>query len=212
MGYHDGIIGSPMGEHFSICQLRDTTPSAFIDFWAPRYGDDLEPLYDANIAVKPFTDNTIMALFEWKNGSKLSAKKRNSVEQNYISRKDHEWVKRAIEFPRGSQLDETRMFASQFLNEFPEGGEIWRIFWLHCCNQQFPIYDQHVHRAMVFVEEGHIEELDKFADRKIDLYLQKYLPFHRRFSGDQRQIDRALHTFGRFLQMWPDLRPAADGS
>ena len=95
-----------------------------------------------------------MALFEWKNGSKLSEKKRKSVEQNYIFKKDHECVKRAIAFPIGASLDEGRTFASQFLKEFPQGGEIWGIFWLHCCNQQFPIYEQHVHRAIVFVEEG----------------------------------------------------------
>lgn len=58
---------------------------------------------------------------------------------------------------------------------------------------------------MVFIEEGRIEELSDFPERKIGLYLTRYLSFHRRFSGEQRKIDMALHTFGRFIQMWPDL-------
>ncbi len=195
-----------MPDHFSVCQLIDAPPNVFVDFWARHYRDDSESLYDTNILVKPFTDKVIMSLFEWKNGGKLSERKRTSVEQNYTSKKDHECVKRAIEFPHGASADETTMFASQFLrNDFKEGGEIWRIFWLHCCNQRFPIYDQHVHRAMVFIEEGRIEELSDFPERKIDLYLTRYLSFHRRLSGEQRKIDMALHTFGRFIQMWPDL-------
>ena len=33
-----------------------------------------------------------------------------------------------------------------------EGGAIWRIFWLHIQHPDtFPIYDQHVHRAMAYL-------------------------------------------------------------
>lgn len=202
------IITSSMSENFSICQLVEAPRAAFVAFWARQYEDDLENLYDANIHVKPFTDDAIRKLFEWKNGSKLSDRKEKSVERNFISKKDHESVKRAIDFPSVASLEEARTFASQFLAEdFPEGGEIWRIFWLHCCNQRFPIYDQHVHRAMVFIEEGRIEDLERFAERKIDQYLRRYLPFYRRFEENERDVDKALHTFGRLLQMWPGLIP-----
>ena len=47
------------------------------------------------------------------------------------------------------------------------------------CNQRFPIYDQHVHRAMVFVEEGRFEELDTFSEEEVvEFYLTRYLRFN----------------------------------
>jgi hypothetical protein len=56
---------------------------------------------------------------------------------------------------------------------------------------------------MVFIEEGRIEELDAVSDKKkVELYLTKYVRFHSRFSGDQRMIDKALVTFGKFLKTW----------
>jgi hypothetical protein len=181
--------------------------STFINFWASLYRYDLEDLYNNNISVKPFTDKAISALFAWKNGGELSKKKRRSVEQNYLPKKLDESVTRAVQFSQNANLVELAQFAKDFLTtDFPQGGAIWRIFWLHCCNQQFPIYDQHVHRSMVFLLEGRIEELSKFTDeKKIDLYVSKYLAFHRRFSAEQRTIDRANYTFGRFLKAWPDL-------
>ena len=163
-------------------------------------------MYESNISVKPFTDEVIMNLFEWKNGGKLAELKRKSVERNYFPKKEHECVRRAIQFPQSASAEESGEFAKEFLtNDFKEGGEIWPIFWLHCCNQRFPIYDQHVHRAMVFIEEGRTEDLNEFEGRKVEFYITRYLSFHRRFSGEQRKIDKAVHTFGRFIKAWPDL-------
>ena len=198
-----------MQEHLFTLQAVDATTHVFVDFWERQYRDRLETLYDANILVKPLTDKAILELFEWKNGGELSERKKTSVKQNYISKKDHESVKRATQFSETSSIDKSTEFAEGFLTkDFRDGGAIWRIFWLHCCNQAFPIYDQHVHRAMVLVEDGRIEELSQFTDeRRIELYLTRYLSFHRRFVGEQRKIDRAVHTFGRFIKAWPDSYP-----
>jgi hypothetical protein len=197
-----------MQDHFWIVQFVDANQTAFIDFWERQYKDtaDLEHLYENNISVKPFTTDAIKKLFQWKNGGKLSKEKETSVCQNYVSMKECESVKRAIEFRHGESLSQLTDFANAFLqNEFQTGGAIWRIFWLHCCNQCFPIYDQHVHRAMVLLEEGRIEELGKVPDeKKIDLYLTRYLPFHYCLTGEQRNIDRALYTFGQFIKKWPN--------
>jgi hypothetical protein len=208
---------SPAISNFSAGKYRQTLPSlwpgqaipatdsAFIDFWASQYRYDLEHLYESNISVKPFTNDAVMKLYEWKNQRKLSERKEKSVERNYISNKEHDCVRRAVEFSPSASAEEAVGFAKEFLGDgFPEGGAIWRIFWLHCCNQGFPIYDQHVHRAMVFIEEGRIEELDGFSERNVvDSYLTKYLKFHRQFSEEQRRIDKALVTFGSFLKAWP---------
>jgi hypothetical protein len=186
----------------------------FVDFWASQYRYDLEHLYEANISIKPFTEVVINNLYEWKNGSKLSGNKAKSVKQNYILKKEDDFVQRAITFPQSASTDEAAGFAAEFLSRgFREGGAIWRTFWLHCCNQRFPIYDQHVHRAMIFIEEGRIEELDAFSDeKKVEFYLTEYLRFHPRFSGEQRKIDKALVTFGSFLKAWPTIRPESKNS
>lgn len=73
-------------------QTLNADDSALIDFWAPLYRYDLEDLYDDNIHEKPFTEKAINALFVWKNGGERSKKKRASVEQNYISKKDSKKV------------------------------------------------------------------------------------------------------------------------
>ena len=191
-----------------ICEAVDAEKGRFIEFWASQYRYEIEHLYETNISIKPITDDAIRKLFEWKNGSKIAKKKQESIERNYISAKEHAIVDRTTQFVPTNSPDEAVVVAKEFLNQFSKGGAIWRIFWLHCCNQGFPIYDQHVHRAMVFIEEGRIEELDDFSDKKkVEFYLTKYVRFHSQFSGDQREIDKALVTFGKFLKTWPGIRP-----
>jgi len=114
----------------------------FVSFWASqydfrRYPDDVYFKY-----IGKRTLEAISALFEWKNGGPLSAKKRKSIKQNYLDRLDE--IKSL----------QTDFSPREFLNKFSEGGAIWRIFWLHCCRPAFPIYDQHVHRAMIFITGG----------------------------------------------------------
>jgi hypothetical protein len=202
---------SPMSSNFLTFQAVDGAQKCFLDFWAAQYKDDLEGQYEKNIG-RLLTDAAIVELFEWKNGGKLSKAKRESVDRNYVAKKACELVTQAVAFPQGAGPDELTGFATKFLTEgFTEGGAIWRIFWLHCCNQRFPVYDQHVHRSMVFIGEGRIEELDAFPERKIDLYLKKYLLFHNSFPDEHRKVDKALYAFGRFAKAWPGLLPTPAG-
>lgn len=114
---------------------------------ASQYADPLEKLYTDNIPIKPFTKQAIKKPFVRKNGGELSAKKAKSVEQNFILKKESKCVTEALALPKDAGLDCLTKFASRFLNTgFESGGVIWRISWLHCRNQQFPIYDRHVHR------------------------------------------------------------------
>jgi len=54
-------------------------------------------------------------------------------------------------------------------------------FLLHCWShahgsRKYPIYDQHVHRAMTFICKGEREEIENWNDKKkVDAYLTKYL-------------------------------------
>ncbi len=114
------------------------------------------------------------------------------MRRNYIKRVDEV---RAL----GSTLT-----AAAFLERFAKGGAIWRIFWLHCCRPAFPMFDQHVYRAMLLIEGQASDELAGKSDaRKIELYLTQYLPFLRLLAGiDPRKLDRALWSYGRFLKQW----------
>ncbi len=167
-------------------------PREFIDFWARHYSNPLEHLYSENID-RPLTAESVHHLFEWKNNGVLSSKKWTSVEEHYV--KHIEEVKK---------LPETTD-AAAFLKQFPNGGPIWRIFWLHCWRPcRFPIYDQHVHRAMAYIENRQPNEIPQKDTDKEDQYLKRYLPFHARFDGvNQRQVDKALWSYGKFLKTNP---------
>ncbi len=161
----------------------------FVEFWSQQYVYAEEDLYDNNIGLE-LTEHRILDLYLWKNGTPLSERKRNSVIQNFVERR-HELAQ-----------FENSVDARNFLNHFADGGAIWRIFWLHCFRpNDFPIYDQHVHRAMAFIENGEAEEIPQYDPRKVDAYLDRYLPFHAQFPAiDGREVDKALWTFGKFIK------------
>lgn len=173
---------------FMVFRAEPASPADFVSFWAARYDYPHYDVYKSNIGV--LTRGALMNLFVWKNGRPLSEAKKKSVQRNYLGRLNH--VQRLGDIE-----------GKGFLDAFPRGGAIWRIFWLHCCHhRRFPIFDQHVHRAMVFLQEGSRDELDQHPDReKIDLYLNQYLFFFAQFADlDSLKVDQALWTFGRFIK------------
>lgn len=173
-----------------IYDPRHVEPAEFVAFWSARYQYNREHLYDNNIGQE-LTEQRIYELFEWKNGTRLSEPKQESVHTNFVER---------LGELNNLPVDEAPL---HFLQRFADGGAIWRIFWLHCWQpERFPIYDQHVHRAMVFIQEGVIGEIPSNGPQKIESYIQNYLPFYGSFAGiDYRSLDKALWAFGRFIKM-----------
>lgn len=55
---------------------------AFIAHWSSKYDYASEPKYERNIG-HPLTIESRLELFEWKNGSRIAAKKRRSIEKHY---------------------------------------------------------------------------------------------------------------------------------
>lgn len=171
-----------------IYQPLEASTEAFVRFWSARCTGYDEKFYQSNVHQE-LTEARILEWFEWKNGMPLADHKLESVRRNYVARRLE-----LYEIPD----DESD---AAILARFGAGGAIWRIFWLHCWRpDRFPIYDQHVHRAMVFIESGEIGEISNKDSEKISSYLNHYLPFRRRFQSiDQREADKALWAYGKFI-------------
>lgn len=130
-----------------IYQPAEANEAQFVEFWSLRYAYAEENIYVENIGQE-LTEQRILSLFRWKNGTPLSQRKRASVLANFVGRR-----KELAQFQPNAN-------AIELLNHFTGGGAIWRIFWLHFWQpERFPIYDQHVHRAMAFIQQGVPEEI-----------------------------------------------------
>lgn len=160
----------------------------FVSYWSSRYSYQNGDKYDDNIN-EPLTESSIMELFEWKNGSVLSAKKEKSVKDNYL--------------PIFSGNKEDR-----YLNPYESGGAIWNIFYLHCLDpDKYPIFDQHTLRAMKYMQTKEIINTDISDANKYKIYKNEYIPFINSFSSiDKRTSDKALFAFGQFLKRVDEMK------
>jgi hypothetical protein len=161
----------------------------FVERWEPLYDYPLENLYADHVG-RPLTPESVRLLFEWKNGGKLSRLKQASVEVNYVGRLDELWA-----LPHDTP-------AAEFLNRFDHGGAIWRIYFLHIWAPcRYPIYDQHVHRAMELIETGRSAEIPRGDGAKIATYLDRFVPFYSTFDGlEPRRVDKALWACGKYMK------------
>ena len=171
---------------------KESNQLDFVNFWSSQYRYSNESLYDLNIG-KELTEERIIELFQWKNGTPLSEKKMQSVRENYLKDKTLFPIAPSIDFIK-SELAKP-------------GGTIWRIFWIHChYPQMYPIYDQHVHRAMAHIQGWNNIEIPEYNKAKIQMYLKHYLPFHSQFGGmDHKKVDEALWAYGKFLTQTPSM-------
>jgi hypothetical protein len=199
--------GGGNGVRLTIYQPMRADQEAFVSFWADRYTGDDDEFYEANVG-RELTEDRIEAWFAWKSGKRnkngemvLSEKKLSSIRRHFVSRR-MELEQIAPDEP-----------ASSLMERFADGGVIHRIFWLHCWQpSRFPIYDQHVHRAMRFIQAGVREEIPGRDALKVRAYIDQYMPFHAQFTVlPQRAVDKALWTYGKFLGEYnfPENRPAA---
>lgn len=183
------LLNPPQKTVMTLTTLsRKISPEAdFVKFWAGYYLPKKEHLYLKNVG-KPLTGKRVMDLFIWKNGGPIAAQKLRSIKDNYLAKKP---------------MPPTRGDKAQ-INDFicQSGGAIWRIFWLHCHDPvEYPIFDQHVFRAMKHIQTGKILEIGKTNKVKANQYVNEYLPFHRSFTcHDKKKLDEALWAYGKHLK------------
>ena len=172
----------------SLCysfQLNFLDQTDFIKHWSAKYEylSSMECRYEENIG-KCLTPERIEQLFVWKNGSKLSSRKLQRVQDNYTATPPEN-------------------FPTRYLDHKQAGGAIWNIFYLHCiAPNEFAIFDQHAYRAMNYLKTATFREIPKSNREKYRIYLDEYQPFVKSINGfDLRTIDRALFAFGKFLKV-----------
>lgn len=160
------------------------SPERFLEHWSRNYPDSYDPVKYEPYVGRPLSEASRLLLFEWKNGSVLSKRKRVSVLKNY-----------PLSFPRDA-------LERRYLNARSAGGAIWNIFYMHCIDPaSWPIFDQHTYRAMNFMKTGRLAELPQRKAEIYEVYKNEYVPFVRLLNSDLRKIDRALFSFGKFLKL-----------
>jgi hypothetical protein len=181
---------------YLILKKQEANPADFVEFWAGWYNDKYEPTYRKYIG-KPLTPESVRALLAWK---------AMSITRKSIEAGEHPFVEAVIANLDRFQsiLVNTPDDADKFLtNELNGKGMIWKIFTLHILNPaKYPIFDQHVYRAMVYLKTGKIEEIPSSNEEKQLKYINEYLHFyneeHKHF--EDRKLDKALFSFGQFLK------------
>ena len=182
--------------------LQEVQCQQFVRRWASTYIDQRAHLYDPNIG-KRLTDQRLLQLFKWKNTTetKIAKKKMKSIKLNFIQPRPRPKA------PASTDRDAIVEFVTK------PGGTIFRIFYLHCCDHRvYPIFDQHVYRAMRFIQHREIKEIPTKDRERAIAYVEEYMPFHsslvsKAVSG--RDVDKALWSFGKFLKsnwrtaIWP---------
>ena len=181
---------------YLILKKQEADPTDFVEFWAERYNDKYEPTYRKYIG-KLLTPESVRALLAWKAMS-FTRKSIEAGEYPFV-----EAVIADLEHFQSIPLN-TPAEADKFLtNELKGKGMIWKVFTLHILNPaKYPIFDQHVYRAMVYLKTGKIEEIPPSNEEKQLKYINEYPHFyneeHKHF--EDRKLDKALFSFGQFLK------------
>lgn len=193
---YDGCMISNFYMPLTFKTLQSTySHSEFISFWKVRYRYESEINY-SELLKSEVTEKNLKELFVWKNGMKLSPKKEESFKQKILPRIETiEKYKIQRELP-----------IKVLYEEFDQVSLVWRVFLCHVVRpDEFPIYDQHIHRAVLFIQGNEnwkkvTNTLTKNQKEKFyfDNYLKTFLPQLEEFS--LRDIDQALFAFGRYLK------------
>ncbi|MBO3116513.1 hypothetical protein J4050_07125 [Winogradskyella sp. DF17] len=171
-----------------------TNLNSFISAWSKLYSYSNEAIYNKSIVKETLTNTDIQNLYKWKNGMKLSVLKQKSLDTKIISKLS---IINALK-------NDANLDIEYFKNEFRNISAVWKIFLLHIIKpNQYPIYDQHIHRAFLFIHNkdwSNISNTSINNKTKEQFYFERYLPFIESHSiNDLKKLDEAFFAFGQFL-------------
>ncbi len=184
-----------MKKRFVILKVQEVGTRSFINYWSRFYDYRNEYIYQRFIKKKRFNSTDINSMFEWKNNMHLSLNKKVTADLACRNIKVINKLKKEFDM-------------NLFLATFGKVGAIWKIFLLHAIQpNMFPIYDQHVHRAFIFIQFQKTEEISSSNKTKFKVYMEEYLPFFqeakRTSKCDGKKVDEALWAFGKILKSHP---------
>ena len=167
----------------------------FISYWSSFYDYPNDSLYNGCIWKSQFERNDILNLYVWKNGMRLSKQKQLSLEEKVLPKL----------ILINKLKEEGSLDLNFFFNEFKSVSSVWKIFLLHIIKpNQFPIYDQHIHRAFLFIQGLDYSKIsnDTISEKeKLVFYQESYLPYIKENNvTDLKKQDEAFFAFGQFLK------------
>lgn len=178
----------------SLTNTRTENIFDFINSWSKLYSYSNEAIYNKSIEKVVFTKTDIQNLYKWKNGMKLSELKQKSLNTKITSK-----LTIINAFKKSDNLN-----LEDFQKEFKEVSAVWKIFLLHIIKPtKFPIYDQHIHRAFLFINNEDWTNISNssITDKaKEKFYFNTYLPYiESQNIDDLKKLDEAFFAFGQFL-------------
>lgn len=173
------------------------TVEEFVEHWRAYYQYGDSERYSLNIKARKFTPTNLRELYHWKNGMTLegSGTKEKSLQKKITSK-----TKKINQFKLAKRVD-----MDAFNKEFANISAVWRIFLLHIIKPRvYPMYDQHVHRAYLFIHGLDWSNIhNKISnEKKLQFYFDSYLPFIKQLRySNLKGLDEALFAFGQYLNI-----------
>ena len=184
--------------------IVSATTGSLIDFvngWSNLYDYNKlfeEENYENHIYRNTLTSEDVIKVFVWKNGMRLSKQKNQSLKTKILPKLDliNRYKKNHPDF-------------ETIKGTFKNVSAIWLIFLAHIIDPKaFPIFDQHVYRAFVYLRDKKIEKINPNDKTKLKVYQNEYLPFFNErlvHVESHKKLDEAMWSFGRFLSLYPNL-------
>ena len=169
----------------------------FVEHWRAYYQYGDSERYSSNIKAREFTPMNLRELYRWKNGMTLkgSGGKEKSLQKKITSK-----TRKINQFKLAKRVD-----LDAFNKEFANISAVWRIFLLHIIKPRvYPMYDQHVHRAYLFINDKDWSNIhNKISnEKKLQFYFEHYYPFIKQLNySNLKALDEALFAFGQYLNI-----------
>jgi len=163
----------------------------FIEFWQQLYIDN--NLTDQKLYypyIKDLKGGFLDNLWLWKGGARFYRINRAAIERM------KQYIEEIREFRKNDPgIDVLYEFSGKFFRS----GVVYRVFFMHiCCPSEYPIFDQHVFRAFIFLTTGKIIKTPRNMEEYKE-YRKFVFKLHKKYQIGLRDIDKALMSFGQFL-------------
>ena len=134
---------------YPILEFSNTDFDSFVKQWSSFYNYDKMNLYDDNIGKSILEVEDLINLYTWKNGTLLSGFNENGEHQGKFKGLNKNILSKILHINELKKNFDLNVFDK----EFGKVSFVWKVFLMHIIQPDFyPIYDQHIHRAYLFLQ------------------------------------------------------------